>query len=193
MAFTTLPAKDGCRSPKKLMPRPSGRTDVSTRDGFGLGDSLRLHGLAGLHPRPGTSGRPGKHCPDLRGRARCWAAFPRLPESISPAGAPVRPYRAHLASGRRRTERRITVQRGGVSVVRPLQPTPASGIRRNGCLLRTPSKLLRDSACSWANRSGGGDRRWSRRPRNSAGRSDSDCGLRARRLRARHESRAHAR
>ena len=36
MAFTTLPAKDGCRSPKKLMPRPSGRTDVSTRTALGL-------------------------------------------------------------------------------------------------------------------------------------------------------------
>ena len=36
IAFTTLPAKEGCRSPKKLIPRPSSRMDINTEtlDGF---------------------------------------------------------------------------------------------------------------------------------------------------------------
>src|SRR5216683_471267 len=38
MALTTLPANEGCRSPKKLMARPSRRIEVSIRatSGFGV-------------------------------------------------------------------------------------------------------------------------------------------------------------
>ena len=36
IAFTTLPAKEGCRSPKKLTARPSGRISVMTRTSLGL-------------------------------------------------------------------------------------------------------------------------------------------------------------
>ena len=87
---------------------------------------------------------------DLRGRARCWAAFPRPPESTSPASR----HRRLAATAA------LEVQRRGVAVLIQLRPLAASAIPRSGCLPRAPWRLLRGSACSWAHRSAGGGRRW---------------------------------
>ena len=151
MALTTLPENDGCRSPKKLMPRPSGRTDISTCTALRLGDSLRLDGLPGLHPRPGTSGHRATRCSDLRGREPCWAAFPPRPEWI--ARAADRLVRTgQLARG--------FIERAADQVnaaAHPYLSTSTSSRRQafgeTHAFFERLRTLLRDSACSWAHRS----------------------------------------
>ncbi len=46
MALTTLPANEGCRSPKKLIARPSLRSDISTETVLGLATRLGFHRMA---------------------------------------------------------------------------------------------------------------------------------------------------
>jgi hypothetical protein len=153
IAFTTLPANDGMQIAEEADGAAVGRTDISTCDGFGLGDALRLHRLAVLVD--GLEIAAVEHdvvlvlaastvlgCVPAATRMVISRAFARR-IIILPASSARMKGRSAAAWPKRST-------------------STSSGVRHsaNGRPLQAPWRLPRGSACSWARRSAGGGRRW---------------------------------
>ena len=84
IALTTLPAKDGCRSPKKLTARPSARMLVQHPDHRRAWRALRLDRLRRRRRPPGNTGRRGAKC---SASSRASTVLGRVPAATSTARA----------------------------------------------------------------------------------------------------------